>query len=122
MDALLDLFSLQGRANRAWYFWHILLDDLAMFTAGFGLIVLSIVTGTPLFILPALGVFAAGVWAGVCITAKRLHDLERPSWHFWLLFVPLYNFYLGCVLLFKKGTEGPNSFGADPLARAKSLP
>ena len=27
MDNLLDLFSFEGRANRAWYFWHILLDD-----------------------------------------------------------------------------------------------
>ena len=33
MDTLLELFSFQGRANRSWYFWHIILDDVAMFTA-----------------------------------------------------------------------------------------
>lgn len=122
MDVLLDLFTMQGRANRAWYFWHILLDDLAMFTAGFGLIALAIVTGIPLLFLPAVGVFAAGIWAGICITAKRLHDLGRPSWHWWLLCIPLYNIYLGLVLLFQKGTDGPNAFGPDPLAGGQALP
>jgi len=121
MDVLIDLFSTQGRANRSWYLWHILLDDLAMFTAGVGLIVLSIVTGVPLFILPAIGVFVAGVWAGVCITIKRLHDLGRPGWHWWLLLVPIYNMYLGLVLLFQKGTVGPNEFGSDPLDASKVL-
>ena len=122
MDGLLDLFSPQGRANRSWYFWHIILDDLAMLTAGGALIALSVITGIPLFILPALGVFAAGVWAGVCITVKRLHDLGRPGWHWWLLMVPLYNIYLGLVLLFQKGVDGPNQFGPDPLAGAKAFP
>jgi uncharacterized membrane protein YhaH (DUF805 family) len=121
MDVLIDLFSTQGRANRSWYLWHILLDDLAMFTAGVGLIVLSVVTGVPFFILPAIGVFVGGFWAGVCITIKRLHDLERPSWHWWLLLVPIYNMYLGLVLLFQKGTDGPNEFGTDPLASAKAI-
>lgn len=121
MDVLIDLFSTQGRANRSWYLWHIILDDLAMFTAGIGLIVLSVVTGVPFFILPAIGVFVAGFWAGVCITIKRLHDLERPSWHWWLLLVPIYNMYLGLVLLFQKGTDGPNEFGIDPLASSKAI-
>ena len=53
----LDLFSPQGRANRAWYFWHIL-----------------------------------------------------------LFLVPIYNLYLGLVLLFQRGTWGWNEYGPDPLA------
>ena len=122
MDTFLDLFNMQGRANRAWYFWHVLLDDLVMFTAGFGLIMAAIFTGIPLLVVPAFGVFVAGFWAGICITARRLHDIGRPSWHVWLLLVPLYNFYLGLLLLFQKGTDGPNAFGPDPLARAQSLP
>ncbi len=122
MDTFLDLFNMQGRANRAWYFWHVLLDDLVMFTAGFGLIMAAIFTGIPLLFVPAFGVFVAGFWAGICITARRLHDIGRPSWHVWLLLVPLYNFYLGLLLLFQKGTDGPNAFGPDPLARAQSLP
>jgi uncharacterized membrane protein YhaH (DUF805 family) len=119
VDVLLDLFSSQGRANRSWYFWHIVLDDLAMITAAVGLFVLADVTGVPLLILPAIGVVLAGIWAGMCITFKRLHDLDRPSWHWLLLMIPLYNLYLGLVLLFQKGTSGPNRFGNDPLAGAR---
>ena len=119
MEVLLDLFSSQGRANRSWYFWHIVLDDLAMVTAAVGLFLLADVTGVTLLILPAIGVILAGIWAGMCITFKRLHDLDRPSWHWLLLMIPLYNLYLGLVLLFQKGTSGPNRFGADPLAGAR---
>lgn len=122
MDKFLELFSIEGRANRAWYFWHILLDDLAIFTAGFGLMVLAAVTGLPFLILPAIGIVMAGAWAGVCITIKRLHDLGRSGWHMLLFFVPLYNLYLGLVLLLKKGTDGANDFGPDPLNAYKALP
>ncbi|MDA0329416.1 MAG: DUF805 domain-containing protein [Gemmatimonadetes bacterium] len=122
MDVFLDLFSTQGRANRAWYIWHIILDDLAIFTAVILLFVLGIATGSLLVVVPGIGVLVAGIWAAVCVTIKRLHDLDRPSWHWWLLMVPFYNLYLGFVLLFSKGTEGPNEFGRDPLAGARSLP
>ena len=77
MDNLLDLFSFEGRANRAWYFWHILLDDLVMFTLATVFAVLMFVTGTPLFAVPLAGVVIGGIWAGVAVTVKRLHDLDR---------------------------------------------
>ena len=119
MDNLLDLFSFEGRANRAWYFWHILLDDVVMFTLAVVFAVLMVVTGTPLFALPLVGVLIGGIWAGVAVTVKRLHDLDRPGWHWWLLLIPLVNIYMGLVLLFAKGTHGPNLFGGDPLMAAK---
>ena len=46
---------------------------------------------------------------------RRFHDLDRSGAHYWLLLIPVYNIYLGLLLLFKKGTVGPNRFGADPL-------
>ena len=119
MDNLLDLFSFEGRANRAWYFWHILLDDLVMFTLAVVFIVMMVTTGTPLFVPPLAGVMIGGIWAGVAVTVKRLHDLDRPGWHWWLLLIPLVNIYMGAILLFAKGTRGPNQFGRDPLMAAK---
>jgi len=77
------------------------------------------VTGTPLFAVPLAGVVIGGIWAGVAVTVKRLHDLDRPGWHWWLLLIPLVNIYMGLVLLFAKGTQGPNQFGRDPLMAAK---
>ena len=75
--------------------------------------------GNALVLLPLLGVVLGGTWAAIAITVKRLHDLDRPGWHFWLFMIPLYNFYLGLVLLFKKGTDGPNEYGHDPLKAAE---
>lgn len=119
MDAFFELFSMQGRANRAWYLWHIVLDDLAIATLAIVLVMIGVLTGSPLVVLPILGVLAGGIWAAIAVTVKRLHDLERPGWHWFLLGVPLYNVYLGLVLLFAKGTPGPNRFGLDPLQAAK---
>src|SRR5919202_2724167 len=68
----------------------------------------------------ALLVFYLLSLAGVVATAfeavKRLHDLERPGAHYWLLLIPFYNIYLALVLLFKRGTTGPNRYGDEPLA------
>ena len=120
MDAFLELFSFEGRANRAWYFWHILLDDLLVFTLVMVLLVIGGLMGNPLVLLPMLGVVFGGVWAGLAITVKRFHDIDRPGWHWWLLLIPGYNLYLAAVLLFWPGTAGPNRFGRDPLRIASA--
>jgi uncharacterized membrane protein YhaH (DUF805 family) len=112
------LFSMKGRCNRAMYFWTVtvILALLVVlgFTigktggdqgvaAGLGLLVTIFVTITGNVILAFQAV-------------KRLHDLDRPGFHYWLCFIPFYNFYLGLILLFKKGTVGINKYGPDPLA------
>ena len=115
MDAFLELFSTQGRVNRAWYFWHVVLDDLVIAGMVFVLLLASEwLTG--LFMVPVIGVGLAGAWAAMAITIKRLHDLDRPGWHFLLMAIPIYNIFLGLVLFFAPGTEGDNRYGPDPLA------
>lgn len=115
MDVILELFSFQGRANRAWYFWHTLLDGAFVVGLILAIVIVGGVLGNPLFVLPAVGVLVAGGVAGVAIAIKRLHDIDRPGWHWWLLLIPGYNIYLSLVMLFKRGRIGPNEFGADPL-------
>lgn len=116
MDAFFELFSPAGRANRSWYFWHIILDDLMLFSLIIAFAVVTGLTGSLLLILPAIAAVLGGVWAGFAITVKRFHDLEMSGWHLLLMAVPLVNLYFGFLLLFKKGTLGANSYGADPLA------
>jgi hypothetical protein len=48
---------------------------------------------------------------------KRLHDMGRPGTHFWMLLIPVYGILLSFILLFKKGTQGENTYGPDPLAK-----
>jgi uncharacterized membrane protein YhaH (DUF805 family) len=112
------IFSMEGRYNRAKYFWTSLGIEVVMYVLSF---VLGLIVGSSrgsantaqvlsLFIsIPAAVILAFQV-------VKRLHDLGRPGSHYWLLLIPFYNFYLGLVLLFKKGDEGENKYGPDPLA------
>lgn len=117
MDKLAELLSFEGRANRAWYFWHIVLDDIVILTA----IIIAMVLGVslhPILSLPFAGIVLGAMWGGVAITAKRLHDLGRPGWQVLLLGIPVVNIYFGFITLFKKGTIGPNQYGPDPLEGA----
>ena len=120
MDAFLELFSMKGRANRAWYFWHIVLDDFVIIGLMFTLMMLMEGPLGGIWALPMLGTIAGGLWAAIAVTVKRLHDLERPGWHWWLMMVPIYNIYLGLVLFFQQGTVGPNKYGFDPLSPTRS--
>jgi uncharacterized membrane protein YhaH (DUF805 family) len=112
-----ELFSMEGRYNRARYFWIVVFLQIIGYLLGYllGMVVgtsggdtstaqaLSLLISIPIAILVAFQV------------VKRLHDLDRPGSNYWLLLIPLYNIYLGLVILFKKGTEGPNKYGPDPL-------
>ena len=113
MDAFLELFSFDGRANRARYFWHVVLDDLVVFSMAAMTVFMGMFTS--LAALPLVGIGLAAAWAALAITVKRLHDLDRPGWHVLLFMVPLYNIYLGIVLFVVGGTVGDNQYGPDPL-------
>jgi uncharacterized membrane protein YhaH (DUF805 family) len=113
-------FSMRGRHNRATYFWSqfgiVVLVYGATFSAGFARL------------LPT-GKSATAIWYAVLLVGnvlsalqivRRLHDLDRPGTHYWFLLIPLYDLYLVLVLLFTKGTSGPNRYGADPLVRRRA--
>lgn len=110
-----ELFSFQGRANRAWYLGHILLDDFVIMLMVILMVVVGAVTGMPLIVFPMIGLIVGGVVAGLAVSVKRLHDLDMSGWHLLGMAVPLYNIYLGLKMAFVRGTLGPNQFGFDPL-------
>jgi uncharacterized membrane protein YhaH (DUF805 family) len=100
--------NFSGRACRSEYwFWTLfvvlvtivanILDSFATFGAA------SLITGLGL-LLP-----------GLAISVRRLHDIDRTGW--WLLLI-LTGIGAIVLLIFAclPGTEGPNSYGADPLA------
>ncbi|MFO6465800.1 DUF805 domain-containing protein [Jannaschia sp. KMU-145] len=53
----------------------------------------------------------------IAVAIRRLHDRDRSGWWMLLCLVPLIG---GLILIFafwiRRGTEGPNRFGPDPLA------
>lgn len=106
-----DLFSMEGRLNRALYFRNV----VAVYI---GMSVLSFVVGM-------LGAIADAVYLLVGLVAlvaivsqsvRRLHDMDRDGYEYLLIIIPFYNIYFWLVLFLRKGTEGANKYGADPLA------
>jgi uncharacterized membrane protein YhaH (DUF805 family) len=114
------LFSPRGRLNRARYLVSCLAIGMLVEMASFlsGLLVGVSLGEAPEPVAAVLGgtIGLAGTVMMACEVVKRLHDLERPGTHFWYLLIPFYNLYLGLLLLFKRGTSGPNQYGDDPLA------
>lgn len=49
---------------------------------------------------------------------RRLNDINASGWLSLLMLVPLANFILGLILIFKKGTQGGNDYGAAPVANS----
>lgn len=107
-------FTFKGRINRAKYIFVPFLIGIliAIFQA------ISINTESIALLLICILLNIAAIVLSICVTVQRLHDIERSGTHYWLLLIPIYNIYLGCLLLFKKGTDGSNEYGENPLAVA----
>ncbi len=118
----MGLFSMEGRYNRARYFWTAAAIWMVLQIFGIALgVAISLSADDAESARAAagqigclLGLAAAAVIAFPAV--KRFHDLNRPGTHYWLLLIPIYNIYLALLLLFKRGTEGENLYGPDPLA------
>jgi uncharacterized membrane protein YhaH (DUF805 family)/type II secretory pathway pseudopilin PulG len=63
-------------------------------------------------VLVLTGIISAGFAAFPIV--KRLHDLNKSGWLWLLGLIPLVNFCFGIYLLFGKGTDGSNDYGAPP--------
>jgi uncharacterized membrane protein YhaH (DUF805 family) len=113
-------FSMEGRYNRAKYFLSILVIGII----GYGLAFLVGLLLRESADLSTISAISWIIWLVIAVISafpvvKRLHDLNRPGTHYWLLLIPLYNIYLAILLLFSPGTDGPNEYGSNPLAAKK---
>jgi uncharacterized membrane protein YhaH (DUF805 family) len=103
------LFSTHGRISRG-PFW---LACLFLFpvTLALVLFVEASVNNNPILSLMALALYA---WIAICITVKRLHDMDATGW----LSIPVILIPIAIILVGSfPGTIGPNQFGPDPLVK-----
>ena len=118
------------RLNRLGYFWRMFVVNLiaqAIAFAGANIhgrpnfdpefLIEGTLRGREEAAIPLVALTVAFV-IGLFFVVRRLHDLDRSGLYAFGLLVPLYNIYLGIILLFQKGTTGANRFGSDPLERA----
>jgi uncharacterized membrane protein YhaH (DUF805 family) len=105
-----QLISLRGRIARA-AFWRSLILVAAVFvTAMIGLEAAFGRSGS-------LPLYPPFFWALLALVVKRLHDRNQSSLRLLLLLIPLFGpLWIFLSLGVRKGSPGPNRYGADPLA------
>ena len=52
----------------------------------------------------------------ICLSIRRLHDIDKSGWFLLLSFIPLIGGLVLLYLLVQRGTEGMNQYGNAPLA------
>jgi uncharacterized membrane protein YhaH (DUF805 family) len=60
------------------------------------------------------------IWLSLYVIAifpivRRWHDMNKSGKYWWLMHIPIVGIVFGCMLLFVRGTRGPNTYGPDPL-------
>lgn len=117
-ELLQSLFLAEGRLNRQRYIIFGIIVSVAS-------TILNAIVGAILGEESSIGGIISLVISiafsvpSVFFAIRRFHDLNEPGTKCWFLLIPFYNIYLIFLLLFKKGTEGPNTYGADRLQEAK---
>jgi uncharacterized membrane protein YhaH (DUF805 family) len=90
-----------GRATRSEYWWF----QLFYFMTA---VLLGIVSSK----LPALNiVLLAFVIPGISVLVRRLHDINRSGWWYWIALIPLVGIIILIYWLVQPGTQGSNDFG-----------
>ncbi len=96
--------TFSGRASRSEYWWFVLFYTLLL--------------GLAFYIDMSSGDGFSGLWVNIVtyglllpsitISVRRLHDINMSGWWYLVFLVPI-------VGITKKGDEGDNRFGGDPL-------
>ncbi len=112
---LISSYALRyGRVARATWLFRLVL--LSVSCTAFGLLAQSILGG------PGASLFAAlFVWCAGAVSIQRLHDIGRSGWSLLTLLIPVLGPLWLLLQLVKRGVEGGNRHGQDPLARMDYL-
>ena len=116
-----ELFSVTGRISKVKFFGFMVVAWLSpipiIITASF----LTPVSET-LDVYFLVAAFSLGAILQTFAAIKRLHDINITGWAVLLMAIPGLNLVMMLVLFFKKGTDGPNRYGENPLATEGAEP
>ena len=104
--------NFQTRSRRSEYWWPVLFNMIIILPLYLLMISGGVLSGIGglLYIVYALAAFLPSI----AVVVRRLHDLDKSGWWYFIAFIPLIG---GLLLLYwfcQPGTVGPNKFGADP--------
>ena len=110
--------TFSGRAARSEYwFWALFTWLVAVAFTVVDMMLFGTMEFQPLSSLFSLAVLVPSIAVGV----RRLHDIDRSGWWLLIMLIPLIGLIVLLIWFVKKGTDGPNRFGDDPLSSAASL-
>ncbi len=122
LKGLRNYANFSGRARRSEYWYFVLfnlifaivaalLDNLlgSTFTMNFGTGPVSSLYGY-IYMLYAIAVFIPGL----AVLVRRLHDVGKSGWFFFIVLIPLAGVIWLLVLLFTDSQVGPNKYGPNP--------
>ncbi|GGC61661.1 DUF805 domain-containing protein [Undibacterium terreum] len=114
MEILALFVSGDGRIARGTMFYRLII--LAALCAAFGTL------GGELAGNYGSAAFAViFVWCACALFLQRLHDIGRSGWALLFLLIPVLGPLWLITQLLKRGVEGSNRYGKDPMARSGYL-
>jgi len=105
------MFCYEGRVNRQKYILNVLPTGILNYML---MKMMEYIDSLPLLIISLLISLLLMIYVFM-FAIRRCHDIDRSGWYCLLSFVPVVNFVWGIYLMCKKGTDGVNKYGDDPL-------
>ena len=106
IEAIKSAFSkyadFKGRARRSEYWYFCLFNSVA------GMLLMFIFF--PLGILFSL----AMICPGLALLARRLHDMGKSAWTYWMVIIPIVGPFIILYYLIQDSEPGENKWGANP--------
>ena len=107
-------FTFSGRALRSEFWWFMLFYVIVGISAG---VLDAAIFGfnendqTPISSIFYLLMF----FPMISVHVRRLHDVGRSGWWYWLGLIPLIGWIVEIYWLVSRGSENPNAYGMSPL-------
>lgn len=108
MALTVNYCNFSGRSSRSEFWWFVLFNFLlgALITCIFG----SGTTGECVSGVVSLLLLLPGL--GLCV--RRLHDIDKSGWWFFINFIPLIGTIWFIVLMCRDSMHTPNQYGPEP--------
>jgi uncharacterized membrane protein YhaH (DUF805 family) len=113
--------NFNGRARRSEYWYFALMNLIILVVAAVLDNVLGLTFGALpygwLYLLFALAVFIPGL----AVAVRRLHDVGKSGWFYFIVLIPIVGAIWLLVLFCTEGERGENQYGADPKAISEEV-
>ena len=106
-----------GRATRSEYWYFQLFNAIAFIL----ILVLSVVVGGSQFIFLAFLYGLTVLIPGLSVTVRRLHDINKSGWWFFVNFIPLVGGIILLIFMVMDTFPQDNQYGQNPKATAEPV-